>query len=103
VHEQLVEGIVVGDDDLMARYLEGAHRARRARGHLVKGVAAGVVFPVLCASATTGVGIDRLARLLVELCPTPAERRPALVSAGESLTESPATPTVHPSSRWSAR
>ena len=32
VHEQLVEGIVVGDDDLMERYLNGeTHRLRRAR------------------------------------------------------------------------
>jgi len=56
VHEQLVEGIVVGDDDLMARYLEGAPIGRdELEGTLSKGVAAGVVFPVLCASATTGV------------------------------------------------
>jgi len=97
VHEQLVEGIVVGDDDLMARYLEGAPIGRdELEGTLSKGVAAGVVFPVLCASATTGVGIDRLARLLVELCPTPAERRPALVSAGESLTEVPCDPDGPP-------
>ena len=33
VHEQLVEGIVVGDDDLMARYLDGETiPRRRARG-----------------------------------------------------------------------
>jgi len=38
VHEQLVEGIVVGDDDLMARYLEGAPIGRdELEGTLSKG------------------------------------------------------------------
>ena len=32
VHESLVEGIVVGDDDLMERYLEGRHAERRRAG-----------------------------------------------------------------------
>jgi elongation factor G len=97
VHEQLVEGIVVGDDDLMARYLDGEQITRgELQASLASGVAAGAVFPVLCCSGTTGVGVDRLARLLVELCPSPDRGRPALVSAGGVTTEVPADPSAPP-------
>ena len=90
VHEQLVEGIVVGDDDLMARYLEGEEIGRdELEAALASGVAAGAVFPVLCCSGTTGVGVDRLARLLLELAPSPDRGRPAEVVAGDTRTEVP--------------
>jgi elongation factor G len=73
VHDSLVEGIVVGDDDLMERYL-GDEKIEI--GELAKALAAGVasatVFPVLCGSATRLIGIDRLAKFLVEEAPAPA-------------------------------
>ena len=57
VREQLVEGIVVGDDDLMERYLEGeAPSGAELEATLAHGVAQGLVFPVVCGSAVTGVG-----------------------------------------------
>ncbi len=85
VHEHLVEGIVVGDDDLMERYLNGETiDYAELEKSLAGGVAAGAVFPVLCCSAASGVGVDRLARLIEELCPTPFSRPPALASAGTS-------------------
>lgn len=88
VHEQLVEGIVVADDDLMARYLEGEEIERgELQATLATGVASAAVFPVLCCSGATGVGVDRLARLLVELCPPPDRARPAEVRAGGSSSE----------------
>jgi elongation factor G len=88
VHEQLVEGIVVGDDDLMERYLNGETlEYTELEKSLAGGVASGSVFPVLCCSATSGVGVDRLARLLEELCPTPASRPPVWVEAGTTSTE----------------
>jgi elongation factor G len=83
IHEQLVEGIVVGDDDLMTRYLDGETISRlELEASLAGGVAAAAVFPVLCASGATGVGVDRLARLLVELCPSPDQRPPVHIRAG---------------------
>ncbi len=97
VHEQLVEGIVVGDDDLMARYLDGESITRdELETTLASGVAAGTVFPVLCCAGATGVGVDRLARLLVELCPSPTRGRPARVSAGGVETEVPCDPAGPP-------
>jgi elongation factor G len=90
VHEQLVEGIVVGDDTLMARYLEGEAIGRdELEAALASGVAAGAVFPVLCCSGLTGVGVDRLARLLVELAPSPDEGQAAEVVAGDTRAEVP--------------
>jgi elongation factor G len=88
VHEQLVEGIVVGDDDLMERYLNGETLAySELEKSLAGGVASGSVFPVLCCSGLTGVGVDRLARLIEELCPTPSSRPPITVQAGTTTTE----------------
>lgn len=88
VHEQLVEGIVVGDDDLMTRYLEGEtiDRAELQKA-LATGVASGAVYPVLCTSAASGVGVDRLARSLADLAPPADHRSPVEVRAGDTTTE----------------
>jgi elongation factor G len=73
VHDALVEGIVVADDDLMERYLsDEAIDYKELAGALAKGIAAGAVFPVLCGSATRLIGIDRLARFLVDEGPPPS-------------------------------
>ncbi len=93
VHEQLVEGIVVGDDGLMERYLNGEPIDYvELEKSLAGGVASGSVFPVLCCSALTGVGIDRLARLIEELCPVPSSRPPLSVAAGTTTVEIPCDP-----------
>jgi elongation factor G len=73
VHDALVEGIVVADDDLMERYLsDEAIDYKELAGALAQGIASGTVFPVLCGSATKLIGIDRLARFLVDEAPPPA-------------------------------
>ena len=93
VHEQLVEGIVVGDDDLMERYLNGETLDyTELEKSLAGGVASASVFPVSCCSAASGVGVDRLARLIEELCPSPASRPPLLASAGTETVEVPSDP-----------
>jgi elongation factor G len=97
VHEQLVEGIVVADDDLMTRYLEGEtiDRAELQKA-LAVGVAEGSVFPVTCASAFSGVGVDRLANLLAELAPPADHRYPAQVQAGDTVSEISCDPAGPP-------
>jgi elongation factor G len=73
VHDALVEGIVVADDDLMERYLsDEAIDYKELAGALAQGVAAGSVFPVLCGSATRLIGIDRLCRFLADEAPAPS-------------------------------
>jgi elongation factor G len=73
VHDALVEGIVVGDDALMERYLADEAIPYEELAHaLADGVAAGSVFPVLCGSATKLIGVDRLAAFVCEEGPAPA-------------------------------
>jgi elongation factor G len=72
VHDALVEGIVVGDDALMERYLADEAIPYDELAHaLADGVAAGSVYPVLCGSATKLIGVDRLAAFVCEEGPAP--------------------------------
>jgi len=96
VHDNLVEGIVVAEDDLLERYLEGEVPSVAELEHaLTLGIEAASVFPVVCGSATAEVGIDRLADLLVEIGPPPADR-PMVVTAGDTEVEVPADPDADP-------
>jgi elongation factor G len=82
VHDNLVEGIVVADDTLLERYLDGdVPSVEELEKALHDGIADATVFPVLVGSATREVGIDRLADFLVEIGPSPADR-PVPISAG---------------------
>jgi elongation factor G len=73
VHDALVEGIVVADDDLMERYLgDEAIDYKELAGALAKGIASAAVFPVLCGSATRLIGVDRLCRFIADEAPPPA-------------------------------
>jgi elongation factor G len=72
VHDAIVEGIVVADDDLMERYLADETIDVKELVHaLAAGIADASVFPVLCGSATKLVGIDRLAQFIVDEGPAP--------------------------------
>jgi elongation factor G len=72
VHDALVEGIVVADDDLMERYLaDETIGTDELAGALALGVASGSVFPVLCGSATKVIGVDRLAHFIATEGPAP--------------------------------
>ncbi len=75
VREQLIEGIVVADDDMLEHYLEGgAPSPAELEAVLGQGVADGSVFPVVCGSATGPIAVDRLANFLVDIGPSPAAR-----------------------------
>ena len=98
VHDNLVEGIVVADDDLMERYLEGEIPSFEELEHtLAHGVASGAVFPVVCGSATADVAVDRLADFICEIGPAPGDRPPVEVEAGGEPVEVASTP---PATRW---
>jgi len=97
VRDQLVEGIVVGDDDLMERYLEGqAPTPTELESTLATGVADATVFPVVCGSAATGIGVDRLASLIAEIGPSPDRRVPYRLRAGEADQPAPCDPAGAP-------
>lgn len=72
VHEALVEGIVVADDDLLEQYLEGeVPDLATLESVLGQGVADASVFPVVCGSATGPVAVDRLCNFICEIGPAP--------------------------------
>ncbi|MGH9106992.1 MAG: elongation factor G [Acidimicrobiales bacterium] len=82
VRNSLVEGIVVADDDLMARYLDGEQiSAEELSKTLARGIVSSQVFPVICGSATKLVGIDRLLDTICDVAPSPLERPAARVRA----------------------
>jgi elongation factor G len=96
VHDNLVEGIVVAEDALLERYLEGDVPSFSELEHaLTLGIEAASVFPVVCGSATSEVGIDRLADFLVEIGPPPGDR-PTPVTAGDTEVLVPADPSGDP-------
>jgi elongation factor G len=96
VHDNLVEGIVVADDALLERYLEGdVPKLEELEHALTLGIETASVFPVVCGSATAEVGIDRLADLLVEIGPPPADR-PTTVRAGDTEVEVATDPDGQP-------
>jgi elongation factor G len=85
VRDALVEGIVVADDALLERYLEGdIPDAIELEHTMASGVAAATVFPVVCGSAGERIGVDRLADFICEIGPSPADRGPLTVLAGGS-------------------
>jgi elongation factor G len=96
-HDNLVEGIVVADDDLMERYLEGdTISPKELEDTLAKGVAEASVFPVTCGSATRLIGIDRLITLICEVGPSPLDRPPATVMAGGTTSDVACDPSAQP-------
>jgi elongation factor G len=73
-HEQLVEKLVETDETLMEQYFDGKMPDADALPALLKeGVANGTVVPVLCVSATTGVGLKELLETLASIAPAPSD------------------------------
>jgi len=97
IHDALVEGIIVADDTLMERYLDGdVPSFAELEAVLAKGVADATVFPVLCGSASNNVAIDRLAAFICEIGPSPADRPPTVGAAGDGMVEVAADPSAEP-------
>ncbi len=83
VHDALIEGIVVADDALTERYLDGdVPSCAELESTMARGVAEATVFPVVCGSATLCIAIDRLANFVCEIGPAPTDRPPVVVTGG---------------------
>ena len=73
--EKLSEAAAETDDDLLAKYLEeGAIGEEEMLGALRRAIMSGGVVPVLCASATRGIGVGSLLDLIVKEFPSPADQ-----------------------------
>ena len=97
VHDNLVEGIVVADDEQLERYLEGDIPSMEELEHtLAHGVASASVFPVVCGSATANIAVDRLADFIVEIGPAPGDRPAVEVEAAGEPVEVASDPAGDP-------
>jgi elongation factor G len=73
--EALIEMVAEADDALMEKFFDaGTLTQEELLSGLKRGIAAGRVFPVLCASATANIGLQPLLDALVSYVPSPAER-----------------------------
>ena len=73
-HEQLVEKLVETDENLMEQYFDGVMPDTDALKRLLReGIAGGSVIPVMCTSATTGVGMKELLETLAAVAPAPTD------------------------------
>jgi elongation factor G len=74
-HEELVEVVAEGKDDLMEEFFE---KGTLPEEHIITGLDEEMremrVFPVLCMSGLHDIGSDRLLELIVEAFPSPADR-----------------------------
>ncbi len=75
LHLKLIEAVAESDDSLMEKYFDaGELTEEEFRNGFKKAVAEDAVFPVFCVSATTNVGVKRLLDIIVNFCPSPADR-----------------------------
>src|SRR4051812_20761995 len=73
--EKLVEAVAESDDALIERYLEEGTLPEDEVEHGVKkGFAEATIAPVLCASATRPLGVDRVLQFIADEFPSPLDR-----------------------------
>ena len=73
--EALIEMVAEADDALMEKFFDaGTLTQDELVSGLRRGVVAGRIFPVLCASAATNMGMQPLLDAIVSYVPSPAER-----------------------------
>lgn len=81
-HEQLVEKLVETDEALMEQYFEGVMPDTEALTRLLHtGIAKRTVVPVLCTSASKGVGLTELLDLLTSLASAPEDIQRTAIDA----------------------
>lgn len=74
ISESLVESIVMADEEVMNRYLEGEPPTEEELSRLiVQAVAEGGLIPIVCVSGKTGVGLKELLDALA-LCSLPPDK-----------------------------
>jgi elongation factor G len=92
-HETLVEEMVESDDAILEQYLEGAAPSPEQLERLLHdAVDDGSVFPVLCGSATSPIGVDHLLDFICHVGPAPADLGPTTVQAGGQAVDVPIDP-----------
>jgi elongation factor G len=81
---QLFEVIAESDDTLLEKYLEGEELSTEEMFEGIRrGIAEGVIVPVLAASAERVVGVDRILDVVAGSAPSPADRSRWINNRGE--------------------
>ena len=93
VRTNLLDSVAETNDELLERYLESGELSRdEIVSSLHDGLAEATIFPVLVGSATSLIGIDRLADVIVSAGPSPLDRPPVESESGESREAKPDAP-----------
>ncbi len=94
-HNQLVEAVADTTEEYGEKYLmEEPFTAEEIIDGLKIGVRTGVVAPVVCGSALTGLGTEMLLQTVIDLVPSPTETTPEIATdeSGENEVEVPRDP-----------
>jgi len=87
-HEELVEIIAEGKDDLMEEFFE---KGTLPEEHIVTGLIEEIremrVFPIVCISGPHDIGSDQLLNLIADILPSPADRPPVKLTLNGSNVE----------------
>ncbi len=86
MHNALVEAAAENDETLMEKFFEeGSLNEQELAAGLRVGLANQEIYPVFCASADRNMGSGRVMGFINDICPSPADRPPALLEDGETL------------------
>ncbi len=90
---QLFEAIAESDDTLLEKYLEGEEiSTEEAFEGIRKGIADGLIIPVLAASAERMIGVDRILDAIAGSAPSPADRTRWTTDEGQEVACDPEGP-----------
>src|ERR687896_1332686 len=87
---QLFEAIAESDDTLLEKYLEGEEiTTEEAFEGIRKGIAEGLIIPVLAVSAARMIGMDRLLDVIAGSAPSPSDLERWITEEGEEISCDP--------------
>ena len=90
---QLFEAIAESDDTLLEKYLEGEEiTTEEAFDGIRKGIADGLIIPVLAASAERMIGVDRLLDVIAGSAPSPSDLSRWISEEGDEVPSDPDGP-----------
>jgi elongation factor G len=96
-HEELVETVAEGKDNLMEEFFE---KGTLPEEHIIQGIDEEMremrLFPVVCMSGPHNIGSDMLLDLIAEAFPSPLDRPPVKLELYGKETERPYTDTCPP-------
>ena len=85
IREGVMEAIAETDEALMEKYFEGeAFTQSEINKGLSQGITDGTICPVFCGAAELGMGVDLLAKAIINLLPSPDVRKTVKVTTVDS-------------------